>query len=185
MFYEDVRRYPLPGSLDVGDLGNLLLDFRGDPSVRQALAREKRDNRLYVALGILSASALVLMTLTGGLTAFSWVLLAAAALVLFFVASSTVSLVDFDSTFPGLRVFELGLALPWRSREIVARGDENVALFRDIREIRVVSGKGGADLIVVWKEDRRPRSFLIESKWVPDARALLRVLDEKVPIREL
>ena len=67
---------------------------------------------------------------------------------------------------------------------MAADGGENVVLFKDIREIRVLGGRQGPNLIVSWKEERRPQTFLIESKWIPDGQALLKALQGRVAVLE-
>lgn len=168
----------------MSDLGKLVADFREDASVRQTLAREKREHFLFVSLGAPASGLLMVLIATGGLTPFTWVLLAVTALLVFFVATSVVTLIGFDETLPGLRVFELGMALPWRNRMVASRGEENVALFRDIAEIRILGGNAKPYYVVTWKPERRPRSFILESKWVPNPSAFLRALEGRVAIRQ-
>lgn len=165
-------------------LGNLVLDFSSNAAVRESLLREKRNHLLYVSLGSFAAAMLLVMVLWDGLNLVDGVFLAVVVLLLVFVASSVDALVGFDAMNPGLRVFELGLALPWRGRKAAARGEENVALYSEIREIRVLRSAAHANLIVAWKAKRRPQSFLIESKWIPDIEAFLHAVRGKVEIRE-
>lgn len=166
------------------ELGDLVLDLSRAPAVCTALAREKRTHLLYVSLGTFAAVLLATLALWDGLNLVDLVFLAVTALLVFFVVSSIDALVGFDAMNPGLRVFEHGLALPWRTRKDAERGRENVALFSEISEIRVLNGKNHPNLIVVWKERRHTQTFLIESKWIPDGPALLQALRNRVPVRE-
>lgn len=165
-------------------LGNLVLDFSRSPKVLESLARERRNHLYFAFLGTLAAVLLIVLAVWNGANLEDFVFIGVGVLLLVFVASSLDALMGFTAANPGLRVFELGLALPWRSRKAAAHGAENVALFREIGEIRVLAGKHGPNLIVAWKDNRRPHSFLIESKWIPDGPAVLKALRGRVPIRE-
>ena len=163
-------------------LGSLVLDFSHSPVVRKSLAREKKNHILFVVLGAIAGGLLIALALWSGANLADFVFIGVGALLLVFVASSVDALIGFDAMNPGLRVFESGLALPWRTRKVAADGGENVVLFKDIREIRVLGGRQGPNLIVSWKEERRPQTFLIESKWIPDGQALLKALQGRVAV---
>lgn len=164
-------------------LGNLVLDLGRSPAVRESLAREKRNQILFVSLGVIAGVLLIVFAVWNGANLADFVFIGIGVLLLVFVASSVDALIGFDAMNPGLRVFEFGLALPWRNRKAAAVGAENVVLFSEIREIRVLVGKRGPNLIVAWKERRRPQTFLIESKWIPDGEAMLSALQGRVPVR--
>ena len=165
-------------------LGNLVLDFSRSAVVRKSLARDKRNHTLFASLGTIAGALLIVLAVWNGANVADFVFIGVGVLLLLFVVSSADALIGFDVMNPGLRVFEFGLALPWRNRKTAAKGAENVVLFSEISEIQVLGGKQGPNLVVAWKEKRRPRTFLIESKWIPDRQAILQALQGRVAVRE-
>ena len=102
-----------------------------------ALAKEKANAKLYVALGFAVAAVLIAVASSDGFQPFDLLYLVVSALVALFGLSALASLVSFEETNPGLKVYASGLALPWRSKFAARKGEEHFLPFDEIEEIRL------------------------------------------------
>ena len=161
-----------------------VLDWSGHPAVVRARTREKRRTAVFTGLALVAGSIVVIISLSDGVGPADALYLPVAGLVWLFGVSALASLVAFDRTNPGLKVYVDGLALPWRSLKDARHDRENFLAFQSIAEARLLTSWGEFELAIVRRDGGRPHQFTIESQWIPDRDALLESLRGRVPLRE-
>jgi len=162
-----------------------ILDFGRDATVKRALAKERANARLYVILGFTATGVLVGVAISDGIQPFDLLYLVVSALGALFGISALASLVSFEETHPGLKVYASGLALPWRSRLAARKGEENFLPFDEIEEIRFHLRRNRPPRVIVVRRGRgTPKEFEIESKWIPDPSRFAESIRGKVAYRE-
>ena len=164
--------------------GPPVLDWSEDPSVVRARTREKHRTAAFTALFLAAGSIVVILSLSDGVGPADALYLPSAGLVWLFGLSALSSLVGFDRTNPGLKVYHDGLALPWRSLKDARRDADNFLAFQSIAEARLLTSRDEFAIAIVRRDGGRPHEFRIESQWIPDRDAFLESLRGHVPVRE-